>query len=175
VLETSARVFTRTVRVYADAGDAGASERRAVAEATWAHADPGRPAPALTVDLPPLRADRLLVALDDGDNAPLPISAAALLLPAWRLRFFHPGGDGVRLLQAASGLAPPRYDLALLAPRLREAPAREVGLGPPPPPPRRMPGARAWFWAALGAAVLGLLALVARLVRAGPGEGAPPA
>jgi hypothetical protein len=173
VLETSARVFTRAVRVYADAGD-GVGERRAIAEATWAHADPARPAPALTVELPPLRADRLLVALDDGDNAPLPITAATLLLPAWRLRFFHPGGE-VRLLQGASGLAAPRYDLALLAPRLREAPAREVGLGPPPPPPRRMPGARAWFWIALGAAVLGLLALVARLVRTGPGERAPPA
>ena len=138
---------------------------RPIAEGTWAHADPGRPAPAFAVALPAVRGDRLLVALDDGDNAQLPLASAKLLLPAWRLRFFHPGPE-LRLLHGADGLASPRYDLALLAPRLRAAPAHEVALGAAPPPPPRRPSARTAFWIVLGGAVVGLLALVARLVRA---------
>ena len=85
-----------------------------------------------------------------------------------------PPGPELRLLQGASGLSPPRYDLALLAPRLRAAPAREVALGPAPAAGRRLPSARTAFWAVLGGAVVGLLALVARLVRA-PGSPTPPA
>ncbi len=170
VLETSARVFTRTVRVYVERGDDPGAARAPIAEKAWAHADPGRAAPPLTIALPAVRCERLLIELDDGDNAPLPLASATLLLPAWRLRFFHPGSE-LRLLHGASGLAPPRYDLALLAPRLRAAPAREVALGPAPPPGRRLPSARTAFWIVLGGAVLGLLALVARLVGK---VGAPP-
>ncbi|HEX9306416.1 MAG TPA: hypothetical protein VF894_02920, partial [Anaeromyxobacter sp.] len=77
----------------------------------------------------------------------------------------------LRLLHGASGLSAPRYDLALLAPRLRAAPVREVALGPAPSARRRLPGARTVFWIVLGSAVVGLLALVGRLV----GKGSPPA
>ncbi len=173
VLETSARVFTRTVRVYVESADDPSAGRNPIAQGAWSHADPARAAPPLTIALPALRGERLLVALDDGDNAPLPLSSATLLLPAYRLRFFHPGPE-LRLLQGASGLSPPRYDLALLAPRLRAAPAREVALGPAPAAGRRLPSARTAFWAVLGGAVVGLLALVARLVRT-PGSPTPPA
>jgi hypothetical protein len=167
VLGTSARVFARSVRVYAErAGDPGAA-RLPIAEAVWEHADPSRPAPPLAIPLPAVRGERLLLAVDDGDNAPLPIASARLLLPAWRLRFFHPGPE-LRLLYGAERLAAPRYDLALLAPRLRAAPATEVALGPAPPPQRRVPTARAAFWAVLAAAVGGLLLVLARLVRPAP-------
>ena len=167
VLETTARVFTRTVRVYVEEPDAPARARDPVAQTTWAHADPAHPAPPLTIALAAISGERVLVAVDDGDNAPLPITSATLLLPAWRLRFFHPGPE-LRLLQGASGLAPPRYDLALLAPRLRAAPAREAALGPASPPgARRTVTARTAFWIVLAAAVGGLLVLVARLVRPG--------
>jgi hypothetical protein len=165
ILETDVRVFSRAVRVYAGGAEDPRLERRPVAEATWAHADPSRPAPALSVVLPAVRAERLLVAVDDGDNAPLPIASAALLLPAVRLRFFHPGAE-LALLQGADGLAAPRYDLALLGPALRAAPAREVALAAPPPA-RALDRltARGGFLVALGAAVIALLALVVRLVR----------
>jgi hypothetical protein len=173
VLETSARVFARAVRVYAERSDRPGPAPRPLAEATWSHADPSRPAPPLALPLPAVRAERLLLAVDDGDNAPLPIASARLLLPAWRLRFFHPGPE-LRLVHGAEGLSAPRYDLALLAPRLRAAPAAEVALGPAPAPARRMPTARAAFWAVLAAAVGSLLLLVARLVRAPPPPAAPP-
>ncbi len=176
VLETSARVFTREVDVYLDPDKDRPGQRgpMRLASASWTHADPSRPAPPLTVTLPALRADRLLVALDDGDNAPLPITAARLLLPSYRLRFFHPG-TALELLYGADAVVAPHYDLALLAPRLRAASAREVALGAPADLPAAGGGAgkaRMVFWAVLGTAVLGLLILVARLV--GRGGGAPP-
>ncbi len=172
VLETSTRVFTREVDVYLDPDQHRPGRRGPVhlASASWAHADPSRPAPALTVTLPALRADRLLVTLDDGDNAPLPLTAVRLLLPSYRLRFFHPG-TALELLYGADAVAAPRYDLALLAPRLRAASAHEVALGDAPADPRAADGGagsgRIAFWAVLGTAVLGLLALVARLVGRG--------
>lgn len=167
VLETSGRVFTRTVRVHVEGEDGGAAGSAAIAEASWSHADPARPAPRLSIALPAVRGERLLVALDDGDNAPLPLASATLLLPASRLRFFHPGPE-LHLLYGADGLAPPQYDLELLAGRLRHGPAREVAIGPAPTPSRG-PSARTAFWVVLGGAVVGLLALVGRLVgRADP-------
>ncbi|BDG05336.1 DUF3999 family protein [Anaeromyxobacter oryzae] len=171
VVETSARVFRRDVRVYADPPDHGPRRPVLLASATWAHADPARPAPPLALDLPALEGERLVLAVDDGDNAPLPLAAARLLVPAYRLRFFHPGPE-LALVHGAPDLAPPRYDLALLAPRLRAAPAREVALGPAPARlAGRAPGAagRTAFWVVLGIAVSGLLALVGRLVvKSGP-------
>lgn len=174
VLSTRGRVFTREVRVYVEPDRPGAQGPELLASASWSHADPARPAPALTVPLPPFRAARLLVAVDDGDNAPLALDGARLLLPSYRLRFFHPG-PAPRLLYGGQGVATPRYDLALLAPRLRAAAAREVALGAPPPPETSASPqgtSRLVFWGVLGLAVIGLLALVARLLlKAGDGAG----
>jgi hypothetical protein len=174
VLSTLSRVFSREVRVYAD--PEGPRGPELLATGSWVHADPDRKASHLSLELPPLRTERLVVVVDDGDNAPLPI-AARLLLPSYRLRFFHPGSQ-LELLFGAD-LSAPQYDLALLAPRLRAAAAREVALAPAAarasgaaaaeagPAPSR--AARLAFWIALGAAVVGLLALVARLLgRGGP-------
>ncbi len=177
-LETDARVFTRTVRVYVRPAQERHRERDGLAllaSATWTHADPTHPAPALVLELPPFEGSLLLVTFDDGDNAPLPFGSARLLLPAYRLRFFHPG-PAVQLLYGAR-LGAPRYDLELIAPRLRAAPAREVRIVEDAaaersrstrPPGQSAAGAgRLAFWVVLGLAVLGLLALVARLVARG--------
>ena len=191
-LETGARVFTRTVRVYVRAAPERRRDRLRIdpldldrdgdrfrertgvallASATWTHADPSHPAPALVIELPPFDGSLLLVTLDDGDNAPLPFGSARLLLPAYRLRFFHPG-PAIQLLYGAR-LGAPRYDLELIAPRLRAAPAREVRIvedaaagrsGSTRPPSQAAGSGRIAFWVVLGVAVLGLLALVARLV-----------
>jgi hypothetical protein len=167
VLTTGSRLFERHVRVHEERPQAEGGPRL-LAEGRWLHADPARPAPPLTLALPALGAGRLLLEVDDGDNAPLPLSAARLLLPGWRLRFLHPG-PALRLLHGADGVEAPRYDLALLAPRLRAAPALEVALGPPAPPvePSRLRPATA-AWAALLAGVALMLWLLSRLVRRRP-------
>jgi hypothetical protein len=112
--------------------------------------------------------------VDEGDNAPLPLRDAALLLPSYRLRFFREGNARLTLLYGRSDLAPPRYDLALLAPRLLGAPAQDVTPG------TEHGGANVTgvtptivFWCALALAVLALLVLIVRLLR--PSDGAPSA
>jgi hypothetical protein len=172
VLETTSRVFERTVRVWADERRDGHGPR-VVASATWRHADPERPPPPLTLALPTLSTARVVIAIDDGDNSPLPLASARLLLPAWRIRFFHPGPP-LTLLAGADRIAPPRYDLALLAPRLRAAPAREVPLGPAPSAADEdEPGSRLRnvFWVAVAVAVAVLLLVLARLLGRGGGQG----
>jgi hypothetical protein len=78
-------------------------------------------------------------------------------------------GEGrVTLVYSQPGMAAPRYDLALLAPRVLGAAAVEVEPGGVDERPARgvRPGAqRALFWGALALAVLLLLGIVVRLVR----------
>jgi len=182
-LGTSARVFTRQVVVLRErlgGRPESAGTYEALATSAWESADPERPAPALLLDLPAGAGKTLYVSIDDGDNAPLPLAGASLLLPAHRLRFVR-GEGALSLVQGQAGLAPPRYDLELLAPRLLGAPAAEAALAPPaaagPGPAAAGPKL---FWAVLVGAVVALLLLVARLLRRapepardedGPGEG----
>jgi hypothetical protein len=167
VLETDARVFTRRLRLLEE--DAGGAPRQ-IAAADWTHQDPETPAPPLVVPLPAVAAARVTLELDEGDNRPLPLKAARLLLPGWRLRFFQP--QGPLELCYGLGLGPPQYDLALLAQRLRDAPAREAALGPEgrDGPERGLAGPRL-FWGVLAVAVVGLLAILARLLKAQASEG----
>jgi len=162
VLETGARVFTRRVLVRAEAAE---GEAPLLAAGSWLHQDPGTPAPPLALSLPALRGSRLMLEVEEGDNQALPLSRARLLLPGWRLRFFQPQGP----LELCYGqdLAPPQYDLALLAGRLRDAPAREVALDGAggAPAPDRTPAMTLMFWGVLALAVVGLLALLARLLK----------
>lgn len=178
VLETPSRVFEREVELYADDDGKERTPPRLLASARWVHALPERPAPALTIALPPVPARRLFLLVHDGDNAPLPIASARLLLPSWRLRFFHPGAP-LQLLYGARDVSAPRYDLALLAPRLRSAPAREVELGGATvdagPPPAQGQQGRTAFWIALAVAVVALLALLAKLLSKGGDTQPPPA
>jgi hypothetical protein len=172
-LETTARVFTRRVallreRLGGRPETAGAFLE--AASATWEAADPERVAPALLLDLPPDGGRELFISIDDGDNAALPLGSASLLLPACRLRFVREEGSALRLVYGQGGLAPPRYDLELLAPRLLGAPAFEATLAPVAPGtavPQEKTGPKL-FWAALVGAVVALLVLVARLLRRGP-------
>ena len=60
---------------------------------------------------------QLFLVVEEGDNAPLPITKARLLLPSYRLRFFHAGNALLRLTYGRDDLQPPQYDLALLAPQ----------------------------------------------------------
>jgi hypothetical protein len=176
VVQTDARVFDREVELQMLPNAADDPRARSgpvtIAAAAWRHADPELPAPALTMELPALRVAELSLVIDEGDNAPLPLRGATLLLPAYRLRFFRDAQTPLTLLYGRSDISAPRYDLALLAPRLLGAPAQDVvasaeretsdvtGVTP-----------TIVFWCALALAVLALVVLIARLLR--PGGGAP--
>lgn len=116
----------------------------------------------------------LLVAFEDGENAPLP----AVDLRAWRqgheLLFPWPGGT-VSLLAGQPGLGAPQYDLAAVADQLAVYPTHEARLlttapaAPPPSAPVDGPAAEWLLLLAIAAAGLVLLAVLARVLR-GAGE-----
>lgn len=172
-LQSSARVFTRRVGVLRERLGGRPETAGTFAEAAWGaweNADPDRKAPVLLLDLPAGEGRDLFVSIDDGDNAPVPLVGASLLLPAHRLRFVREEGVSLTLVYGQAGLAPPRYDLELLAPRLLGAPAIDAALGPVDPEavePEKKSGPKL-FWAALVGAVVALLVLVARLLRRNP-------
>lgn len=172
VLTTSARVFQRSLTVGIER-EPDARHRdpwfETLAQTGWAHADQDRPASALTIPLPSTDAKELLVIVEEGDNTPLPIAAPRVLLPSYRLRFFREQGAALRLAYGRPDLAPPRYDLALLAPQLLGAAVTEIvadGEGP-----RSADSAASalvsprMFWGFLAVAVLVLVGLIARLLQ----------
>lgn len=143
-LTTSASVFERNVTI---------SGRRC----PWSNADPDKPAPPVDLNC---RTTDVDVVIDDGDNPPLPITSAKLLLPGYALRFTAPGGP-LTLLYGAS-IAAPHYDIALISSRLLAQPARELTL---PPFARSEPHVeKRVFWIAIVAAVAVLLAILGRLL-----------
>ncbi len=168
-VETTTRVFQRTVQIGTIRPPDRSrrdSQYAVLASAGWRHADERTAAPALTLPIPGVEENVLWLVVDEGDNAPLPLEHARLLLPSFRLRFFAPPGGGLRLVYGREDLQAPRYDLSLLAPRVMGAAATEISAGPEV--------ARAdqvafisprWFWILLGTSVAALLALIARLAR----------
>lgn len=163
VLRTSARVFERTITLRRVADERHARLPAPLASAVWRSVDPELPPPAITFNTPTDGNDALEVLVQEGDNATLPITRSELLLPSIALRFHHPGSE-LFLLYGNDGVAAPRYDLALLAPRLFAQPARELTLTPiaASSNEREESGARKFFWIAIGIAAIALLALLAR-------------
>jgi hypothetical protein len=172
VLETSARVFQRTVRLGV-VRPADRDRREPYFDArqltTWRNADEQAPTRALALRLDSLPERDLVLVVDEGDNPALPLTGVRLLLPSYRLRFYHDAGAALRLAYGRTDLQPPQYDLALLAPRVMGAAAREVavaaaGAATPSDVATGFASPRA-FWLVLGGAVLVLLALIVRLIR----------
>jgi hypothetical protein len=170
VIETSAHVFQRTAWIGVDRSpdryrhDAWFDVK---ASKTWRHADEETPGRPLALGLNTTTDTDLRLVIDEGDNAPLPITSARLLLPSYRLRFYHPGGP-VRLVYGRQDLDAPRYDLALLAPQVMGAAAVEIGAAAvtttagTDQAPFISPRA---FWIVLSVAVVVLLGLIVWLVR----------
>ena len=171
-LETRARVFQRDVTLgQVRAADDRQREARVDTLATtrWTHAEQDRSAPPLIFDVPERRAGDIVLMVDEGDNQPLPIDRVRLLLPSYAVRLYQPDNQALRLLYGSREVSPPQYDLALLAPQVMGAPARELHAGPEQPGG----GAQATatfvpppvFWGSLAAAVVVLLGVIVRLIR----------
>jgi len=175
VLTTSARVFQRLIAIDVQRPAGGAQRGpwlQRIVNASWSHADPESPAPALTIGLPMVDVTDLVLIVDEGDNSRLPLESATLLLPAFRVRFVRDGSAPVTLLYGRADIESPSYDFRLLAPRLIGAPATEIAAGPErtiqPPSVSVLP--MTLFWVILGVAVVAMLVVIARLVM----KGGPP-
>ncbi len=167
VLRTTARVFERRIELRRVADERRGRASASLATVTWRSADPELPPPAITFDAPTGNNDRALeLVVDEGDNAALPLARAELLLPSVALRFHHPGSP-LFLLYGNREAAEPRYDLALLAPRLFAQSARELALpstATTPSDATQDQGALRFFWIAIGLVAVVLLVLLARLL-----------
>jgi hypothetical protein len=172
-LRTSTESFERTVTVGIDT--VPPDRRRlprfeVLSRCEWSHATPGAEPPPCELQLPTLPVANAIIAVDDGDNAPLPIMAAELRLPAYQLRYVRPA-DVLTLYYGQPDLAEPRYDLMLLSAALHDGNAPVIAPGEE----RRLEaaladspmGMPAWlFYSILGMSVLIILVLIVRLVSA---------
>jgi hypothetical protein len=172
-LTTRARVFKRTVTLGTLVA---ATERQPArfashADHLWVHADEATPAPSITFSMPEAIAGDLMLLVEEGDNQPLPIEKATVLLPSYAIRLFRPAGEPLRLVYGKDGVAPPRYDLQLLAPQVMGRRAEEITAGSEQRFGEAAPRLGiemvppAVFWSVLSLAVLVLLGMVAKLMR----------
>ena len=139
---------------------------------TWRHADEQTPARPLPLRVETMPETEILVVVDEGDNAPLPLTKARLLLPSYRLRFFTPVSR-CRGWRTAETIFSRRSTTSRCSRRASWAPwhGDQCGTGSE----RHTIFAAAsfaspkTFWVVLAGAVLVLLALIVRLIR-GQGE-----
>jgi hypothetical protein len=176
-LETSEQIFLRSIEL----GVQREPDRRhktewfeALVRTSWQHTNPRSSAPPLEIPFPRQPGRELLLIVDEGDNQPLPISGARVLLPGWQLRFFRPPGP-LRLLYGRADLTEPRYDVALLSPSAMSGPAREITAAPEVAVsrPEALLSPRT-FWIGLSVAVVVLLGLIVRLISSGTGSRSSP-
>lgn len=182
VVRTNVRVFARKVlhrwRRDPDSPEVLLDPHRSAVsfvtatDTVWGNRDPERPAPPLSLPLPPRSPAQHLLAIEDGDNSPLTLISATVYLPSYRLRFFRAEGSSLSLLYGARDVSFPRYDIALMAPRLLGASARDAKLEAAAPADGAKAGGLGTkaFWAVVIAAAVFLLLFIVRLLRSEGGR-----
>jgi hypothetical protein len=173
VLTTDARVFQREVRI--GVLEPPGRERRTVTfrssqARTWEHHDDTTAVPPLRLTVPPAPSGEVVIEIDEGDNQPLPIARATLLVPSYAVRFFRSDATPLLLAYGRRDLPAPRYDLALLSPFVLGQRARTIEAAPEGAAEARTASAEAlvspaFFWGVLGLSVVVLLGVIVRLVR----------
>lgn len=165
IITTSARIFDRSVTLERPADESHGRDPVVLESAQWRSTDPESPVPALTFSAPLIGTSSVELRVDEGDNAPLPITSAQLLLPSYAIRFVS-SGTPLTLLYGDPSASAPRYDLALLASQLLSESAHEVSLAPTTPRTNGEPTQRerALFWSVIVAATIVLLITLGRLL-----------
>jgi hypothetical protein len=179
VLRTSARGFSRKVDLFETRGDAP----RRIRQLTWEGAERGES--RLVIRLDRAVGAQLLIEIENGDDAPLPLDPVEVTSTQLYLLAKLPLG-GARLVygDAAAGndnlrvgplgrvgatpepIVAPRYDARRLAPRLRSLPATRAIPGPPEPVQIAVSDEERWLInGALLILVAGLVWLMLRLLR----------
>jgi hypothetical protein len=172
-ITTTARVFERSVRLVRveTRNPRDPPVQVVLDEQVWRNRDTGREAPPLSLRVPAHAGTELLLIVDEGDNSPLQLGNPRLFLPTFRLRFLRRDEGQLWLMYGQDRLAAPRYDLALLAPRVLGARVPEVGLSEVEEELSGVAASRAGmilFWSVLVLVLVVLFAFVARLLRRGP-------
>ena len=189
VLTSSTALFQRHFRFYEKRQpDGGSAYESTFVQGDWSRLPgPGVPASGVfyfaggdptmvgaSIDRTPpdlqarLESDTLWFETDNGDNPPVVLTSAKILYPVIRLVFKIDATDGITLIYGNRAVIAPNYDLRLVAERLLTSSRNSAGLSAEDPNASRhfIPGRNAgiYFWAALGAVVVVLLVIVARLL-----------
>ena len=159
--------FSRQATASEEERDArGVTGRRVLGSASWVKRAED-PAVALAIPIGRPSALQIEVEIENGDNAPLSISDAAVWTSAVRIDFDFLPGERLRLAWDNPAARPPRFDLELVAGRILSAPARPAALLPRPSrqaeKTTRTPG---MLWIAIAAAGVLLLVVLARTLKA---------
>jgi hypothetical protein len=175
--------FRRAATVsVADAN--GPQGRRVVATAILGSTDrAGATGAIVRIPLGSVTASDLVLEIDDGDNAPLTVLSTTGLVPVPRLTFKATAGE-YRLLFGNDDVQAPSYELDGLRQEVLDysavpVPSAWLDLTGPSGGPRRLgqvlrePPATVVLWAALGTAVVVLLVLTRRILKAEPPEPRP--
>lgn len=160
--------FDRPFRLLGELADPGESTTLATGRLTRkAGAEP------ITVAFPRARVRSLALVVDDGDEAPLPLSVARASLPLAELRLLAPPG-AYTLLVGDPEAGPPRYEIVRLRDRIVAAEAPPCVAGALVPSRRHAAGLpregrraleQVALWGVLGLAVVALAGLTLRMSR----------
>lgn len=171
VLASETALFKRKFRIYEklEHGSGGTFELT-LAAGTWSRTPNPSDVKTRSFDLSGrLRSDELWIETDNGDNAPIVLSAARVIHPVVRLVFKVTDPTGLTLVTGREAATAPSYDLGLVAEELLTS-ARHAARLDQAESPRG--SQKKWglvsreviFWAALGLVVVVLLVVVARLL-----------
>lgn len=172
-LSTTTRLFSRRVHVFEVTTDGrGERIRRPLSDHVLWSSTPDKPELTLAIKLlaPPV-SDQLYLETDNGDNPPISLGPAKAEYPVVRL-LFRSDGQPLHLYYGMQNIAPPRYDLELVAQQLFNRETGIVQLGEEERPDGRsdstslFSGGRGGIilWSSLTLVVAVLLVAVARLL-----------
>ena len=119
---TRTPLFERTLSLYEELTDErGDKYRRVLGGATWTQT-PERQSKEFTLAVDgPVQSDRLLLETDNGDNPPIELGKFTAFYPATRILFKAKPGDELFLYYGNPQVAPPSYDLSLVAEQMLTA------------------------------------------------------
>jgi hypothetical protein len=169
---TRSTLFERTVVLYEEVADErGEKSHRHLGSATWVQTpDRNGKELALTFDSQPV-TDLLFLTTDNGDNPPIELEKFQLFHPATRILFKAQADNALFLYYHNPQVAPPRYDLSLVASQLLAADKAPAALASEEQLKKsswaegRTPGkGGVVFWGILALVVVGLLVVISRLL-----------
>jgi hypothetical protein len=165
-------LFQRTMTLSEKYSDArGDTFFRQLANATWTQT-PDNATREFSLTLNSVaESDTLLLETDNGDNPPLTLENFKLFYPATRVLFKADGNGSLYLYYGHPQAAPPSYDLSLMGSELLTADKAVAELGTEEPLRKtswaegQVPGhGGIIFWGILAVVVIGLLAVISRLL-----------
>jgi hypothetical protein len=126
---TRTPLFERSVSLYEELTDArGDKYRRVLGGATWTQT-PERKSKDFTLTLDgPVQSDTIFLETDNGDNPPIELEKFVVFYPATRILLKANPGDELFLYYGNPQVAPPSYDLSLVAEQLLSAEKNDASL-----------------------------------------------